>query len=397
MSEKAPNAVEIFYSYAHEDEALQEELERHLILLKHEGLISEWHDRLIDAGSDWSQEIDTHLNSAHIILLLVSPDFLFSDYCYGIEMKRALERHNGREARVIPIILRPCDWQRSPIGKLQALPKLGKPIIMWTFRDEAFLDVSTGIRKVIKGLQNASQASTLQTEQTIALTSAQTLRSPMFQQSNLSNSDPSEQFVVLLAQQKRWEQAEMTARNIRDSSSRVRVLRQLSAFLAEAGEWSRAESVARSIESRTEQTEALATLVSTLAKTQQWSRAEAVAYSIVDAYSRSRALSDLSRAMADAGEWGRVSAVASDTMVHPDYFAPSAEASASPTGAAVPLRRRSYSIIFVIAAMLLFLTALLWSAMHLASGGFFVWLAFIVSILILLSLVLYVIIRVIRP
>lgn len=99
--------IAVFYSYAHEDESLREQLEKRLSMLRRQGLISEWHDRQIAAGTEWAQEIDAHLETASVILLLVSSDFLASDYCYDIEMQRALERHARSEARVIPVILRP--------------------------------------------------------------------------------------------------------------------------------------------------------------------------------------------------------------------------------------------------------------------------------------------------
>jgi hypothetical protein len=93
------------------------------------GVIHDWHDRKITAGSEWKGQIDQHLNTAGVILLLVSADFVNSDYCYDIEMKRALERHDKGEARVIPVILRPVgSWQDALFGKLQALPKDGKPV-----------------------------------------------------------------------------------------------------------------------------------------------------------------------------------------------------------------------------------------------------------------------------
>jgi hypothetical protein len=110
--------VKIFFSYAHEDEELREGLEKQLRALKRQGIIDVWYDREISAGSEWEREIDTHLNTAQIILLLVSPDFMDSDYCYSIEMERAMERHERGEARVIPIILRPIHWQGAPFGKL---------------------------------------------------------------------------------------------------------------------------------------------------------------------------------------------------------------------------------------------------------------------------------------
>src|SRR5256886_17213924 len=89
---------------------------------------SDWHDREITAGSEWANQISEHLESAQIILLLISPDFLASDYCHDVEMTRAMERHNNKEARVIPIILRPVDWEGAPFSKLQCLPRNAEPV-----------------------------------------------------------------------------------------------------------------------------------------------------------------------------------------------------------------------------------------------------------------------------
>jgi len=109
------------------------------------GQITEWHDRDIQAGTNWEREIEVHISMASIILLLVSPDFINSDYCYGVEMQRALARHRSGEAYVIPIILRPVHWERTPLGTLQALPPEGRPITRWSDRDEAFWNVAAGI------------------------------------------------------------------------------------------------------------------------------------------------------------------------------------------------------------------------------------------------------------
>lgn len=103
----------------------------------------------ISAGTEWKDQIDARLDSADLILLLVSPDFLASDYCYDVELQRALERHIAGEARVIPIIVRPVDWHEAPFAKLQALPRDGKPISTWARRDEAYKDVVTGIRGAV--------------------------------------------------------------------------------------------------------------------------------------------------------------------------------------------------------------------------------------------------------
>jgi tetratricopeptide (TPR) repeat protein len=147
-----PTPLKLFYSYAHEDEELRDELKKHLTLLHREGVISEWHDRAIVPGQEWDEEIKTQLDEADIILLLVSPDFLASDYIHRVELTRALERHDRGEAVVIPVILRQCQWQRTPLAKLQALPKNARPIKRWKDRDEAFDDVAEGIRLAANAL-----------------------------------------------------------------------------------------------------------------------------------------------------------------------------------------------------------------------------------------------------
>lgn len=121
--------VSIFFSYARRDVAFLEKLKQHLIPLQREGLVNTlWHDREISAGAEWAKEIDKQLNTAQIILLLVSPNFIASEYCYSFKMKRAIERHENREAAVIPVILRHCNWQGTPFHKLQALPTNAKPV-----------------------------------------------------------------------------------------------------------------------------------------------------------------------------------------------------------------------------------------------------------------------------
>ncbi len=154
MAEKTFCPLELFYSYSHKDEEFRDTLETHLILLKRQSFITGWHDRKISGGKEWKDAIDEHLESADIILLLISVDFLASDYCYDVEMKRAMERHDAGTARVVPIILRTCYWKSSPFGKLQALPKDGKPIKSWTDRDDAFTDVAAGIRKAVQEIND---------------------------------------------------------------------------------------------------------------------------------------------------------------------------------------------------------------------------------------------------
>ena len=143
----------VFYSYSHKDERLRRELEAHLALLRREGLISERHDRQIPPGEEWQARIDENMKSADVILLLVSAEFIASEYCWSNEMSEAIERHNSGTARVIPVIVRPVDWSRAVFGKLQALPKNAKPITLWSNRDLAWVDVAQGIRAAVAELR----------------------------------------------------------------------------------------------------------------------------------------------------------------------------------------------------------------------------------------------------
>ncbi len=147
-------AFEVFISYAHEDQALLKELEKHLATLKRQNIIASWYDGNIMPGTEWESQIMERLNSAQIILLLVSADFINSDFCYSIEMEQALARQEADQARVIPIILRPVDWKGTPFAKLQALPTGDKPVTRWSTHDDAFLNVVQGIRKAIDDLTN---------------------------------------------------------------------------------------------------------------------------------------------------------------------------------------------------------------------------------------------------
>jgi hypothetical protein len=148
-----PAPLKVFISYSHKDEALKEELEVHLASLKREGAIEPWQDRDIEAGEEWDDEIRKALEAAQIILLLITPRFLASRYCFDEETRRAMERHQEGTARVIPIIIKPSDWQTSPFSKLQVLPKEGKPVTRWEDQDEAFLNVVQGIRRVVASLK----------------------------------------------------------------------------------------------------------------------------------------------------------------------------------------------------------------------------------------------------
>ncbi len=149
-----PDPIEVFISYSHKDEDLRQELVEHLSTLQRQQVIAGWHDRQIVAGQEWTGQIDDHLNSANVILLLVSASFIASNYCYDNEMTRAIERHDAGEAVVIPVILRACDWQGAPFSRLQALPRDARPITSQPNRDEAFAEVARGIRAAIERLQS---------------------------------------------------------------------------------------------------------------------------------------------------------------------------------------------------------------------------------------------------
>lgn len=133
--------LEIFISYSHEDEPFKEQLDTHLVSLKREGLVSVWHDRLISPGAVLDGAIREALERANIFLFLVSPSFIASDYCHDIEMRRALERHEAGEAEIIPIIIRPCDWTNTGLGKFLAVPTDGSPVSTFADADSAFLDI----------------------------------------------------------------------------------------------------------------------------------------------------------------------------------------------------------------------------------------------------------------
>jgi serine/threonine protein kinase/Flp pilus assembly protein TadD len=144
--------IKIFYCYAHEDDALRKQLASHLSPLRRLRDITGWFDRNIKAGAEWEQESTEQLESANIILLLISADFMASDYCYTVEMTRALERHREGTACVIPILLRPVEWERTPLGMLSPLPTNRMPVTQWANPDAAWLNIVQGISKIVRKL-----------------------------------------------------------------------------------------------------------------------------------------------------------------------------------------------------------------------------------------------------
>jgi len=149
--------LKIFYSYSHRDEEYRQGLSSALSLLRRRGLVQDWCDRKIVAGSDWAGEIDSHLETADIVVLLVSQDFLASDYC-STETKRALDLHRNRSIDVIPVVVREVDLVGAPFAHLQYLPKDGLAISSWPNVDAAYKDVAVGIRTAVDRLQHGRAA-----------------------------------------------------------------------------------------------------------------------------------------------------------------------------------------------------------------------------------------------
>jgi hypothetical protein len=152
--------LKVFCSYSHRDEHYLDVLKTWLVSLERDGLIEQWHDRMISPGQEWDKAIAENLETADMILLLVTPYFMASQYIYDKEMNQAVENHQQGKARVIPIMLRPSPpLTGTPLGKLQALPKDGKPITTWANQDQAWLDVLTGIQQAVQELLFKSPAS----------------------------------------------------------------------------------------------------------------------------------------------------------------------------------------------------------------------------------------------
>jgi hypothetical protein len=140
--------LKIFISYAHEDEAMKNDLDKHLISLKRSDKIDVWQDRMLMAGTEWDSTIKKELEEADIILLLISVDFISSQYIWDKELKTALQKHENGTARIIPVILRECDWQDMPFAKLQALPTGAEPVSRFPDKDQAYTNIAKEIARV---------------------------------------------------------------------------------------------------------------------------------------------------------------------------------------------------------------------------------------------------------
>jgi hypothetical protein len=142
--------AQIFISYSHKDMDYCQALSNHMVSLERQGLVSTWYDGRLKPGEEWQKEILSNLECADIILLLISSDFIASDFCWEKEMAKAIENHINRKTRLVPIIVRPVNWKKAPFARIQALPQNGKPISTWENQDEAYLNIIEGIGTIIE-------------------------------------------------------------------------------------------------------------------------------------------------------------------------------------------------------------------------------------------------------
>jgi hypothetical protein len=141
--------VEIFISYAHADADLASLLDIHLAALRREGLVSTWIDHQIEPGDQWREAIDSRLDRAAVVLLLVSANFIASKYCWDVEAPRAKERHDQGKVTIIPVILRACDWKHLWFAEFQAVPTGARPVASWLDVHEAMADVARAVRSAV--------------------------------------------------------------------------------------------------------------------------------------------------------------------------------------------------------------------------------------------------------
>lgn len=158
MPTEVNRKITVFYCYARKDRDLRNELQQHLITLTRHYHLVHWYDGEINPGTTWEPAINTHLNRADLVFLLISSYFLASDYCYGKEMTQALARHEAGTCCVIPILLRPVYWKDTPFSKLQMLPTDARPVTNWPDPHDAFYDIAREVSKTIKVLIGAFEA-----------------------------------------------------------------------------------------------------------------------------------------------------------------------------------------------------------------------------------------------
>lgn len=151
--------MEIYISYSRADDRMKRSLLTHLAALRRRGFVEIWDDNNIVAGKDWRSIIDDRLHRADIIVALISPNYLASDWCMEIEAPVAVRRAEGGEARLIPVLLKKCDWHYSVFSKFSVLPKNSKPINEWSKREKAYYEVASGVMGAVEELIREGYAS----------------------------------------------------------------------------------------------------------------------------------------------------------------------------------------------------------------------------------------------
>lgn len=143
--------TDIFILYSQEDQVTLDMLKTHLVALERARPVKIWYDGMIEAGAEWQNEVQEALENAEIILLLVSADFIASDYLFEQVMVQALNRHQEGKVKTIPVIARPCLWKDTTLGSLSALPKDGKAISNegWQNEDEPYLAIVEELLQII--------------------------------------------------------------------------------------------------------------------------------------------------------------------------------------------------------------------------------------------------------
>ncbi|MEO5681582.1 MAG: TIR domain-containing protein [Chitinophagaceae bacterium] len=140
------DGINVFISYSHHDKQFLDELMKHLVILSRQGLINIWEEGMIEAGRNWNQEIKNKISEADLVIMLISADFLASEYIYGEEVQEAFKKHEEGRARILPVIIRACNWQDTPFAKFQVVPRSARPVSSWESKDEAYLDIARTVR-----------------------------------------------------------------------------------------------------------------------------------------------------------------------------------------------------------------------------------------------------------
>jgi hypothetical protein len=148
----------LFLSYAHEDRDIVAELRKHLAPLQHEQIVTDWYDLELMPGDDWDREILSQLASSDLVIVMISADFLASNYAYGRELRLALNLHDQERVHLLPVIGRNCKWQNLPFARLQVLPEGAVAINSWQSRDDAFVSVVLGVERVAREILSSGDS-----------------------------------------------------------------------------------------------------------------------------------------------------------------------------------------------------------------------------------------------